>query len=106
VSAAIVSRDHFEVLVSRAAIAVLVLDARVRETHVTVLVRQVALPSPLSDLMKVSVRPSIAILPALVALVQEPLVVALELVVEDHSIHSAALLAQPLFSIQVRAVDL
>ena len=34
-------------------------------------------------------------LPATIALVQEPLVVALQLAIQDHAVHSAALFAQP-----------
>jgi Cytochrome C oxidase subunit II, transmembrane domain len=50
--------------------------------------------------------PSVAILPAAIALVQEPLVVALQLVVQDHAIHSAPLLTEALLGAYVGPIDL
>jgi hypothetical protein len=72
----------------------------------TVLVRQVMLAGPLSDLFRLAVRSSVAILPAAITLVQKPLVVALQLVVQDDATHSATLLAQTLFGALVAAIDL
>lgn len=68
----------------------------------TVLVRQVVFARPSCDFLRLSVRSSVAILPAAIALVEEPLVVALQLVVQDDAIDSAALLAEALLGAQVR----
>jgi hypothetical protein len=73
---------------------------------ITVLVRQVVFARPSCDLLRLPVRPAIAILPAAIAFVQESLVVALQLIVQDHAIYSPALLAQPLLGAEVSAVDL
>ena len=61
---------------------------------------------PSRDLLRLPIRPSVAILPASIALVQEPLIVSFELVVQDNAVHSAALLAKPLLCAEVGTVDL
>src|SRR5687767_8973780 len=76
VGAPIVAGHDFEVLVTGQPTAVLILDARIREVNVAVVVRQVVLASPPRDLLKVAVRPPIAILLASIAIVQESLIVA------------------------------
>jgi hypothetical protein len=106
VRATVVARDDLDVFVARLSLAVLILDARIREVDVSVVVRQVVLASPLSDLLRLAVRSSVAILPAAIALVKKPLAVALQLVIQDHAIHSAALLAEALLGALVGAVDL
>jgi hypothetical protein len=58
------------------------------------------------DLIRLPVRSSVAVLPAAITLVQEPLVIPLQLVVQDHAIDSAALLAESLLGAQVGAIDL
>jgi hypothetical protein len=101
-----VAGHDFEVLVTGQPIAVLILDPRIREVNVSVVVRQVVLASPTRDLLRLAVRPPIAILLASIALVQETLVVALELVIEDNAVHPTALLANALLSALVGTIDL
>jgi hypothetical protein len=72
----------------------------------TVVVRQVVFPSPACNLLRLPVRSSVAVLPSAIALVQEPLVVALQLVVQDHAVDSAALLSKALLGARVGAIDL
>jgi hypothetical protein len=72
----------------------------------TVLVRQVVFASPSCDLLRLPVRSSVAILPAAITLVQEPLVIAFEFAVEYDAVHSTAPFAEALFGAQVGAVDL
>jgi hypothetical protein len=60
----------------------------------TVLVRQSVVARPSCDLLRLPIRSSVAVLPAAIAFVQEPLVVALQLVVQDDAIDSAPLLAE------------
>ena len=77
--------DDLDVLVPRAAIPVLVLDAGIRETDVAIAVRQNVLLCPAGDLFGFTIRPAVALLFPSIALVEEPLIVALELVVEKDS---------------------
>ena len=82
---AIVAGDDLKILMPRAAVSVLVLDAGVWETDVAIVVRQLVLPRLAGDFFRLTIRPAVALLLAAIALVQEPLIVALELVVEDDS---------------------
>ena len=91
VGAAVVAGDDLDVLMPRAAVAVLVLDPGIRELDVPVVVRQLVFPRPPCNLLGLAVRPAVAVLLAAIALVQEPLIVALELVVEDDAPNPAAL---------------
>jgi len=91
---------------SRAAVAVFVLDSSVWKLHVPVFVRQFVLARPPRDLLGLAIRPTIAVLLASIAFVEEALVVALELVVQDHALHPSALVAQALLSPLVGAIDL
>src|SRR5690606_24648295 len=104
-SASVVPGHHLEVFMSRAPIAVLVFDPRIRKPNVPVVVRQLVLACPPRDLLGCPVRPAIAVLPAAVALVQEPLVVPLELVIEDDAPDTPALVAQARLSPLVSGVD-
>ena len=88
--AAIVAGHDLEILVPRATISVLVLDPRVRKPDVPV-VRQLVFPRPPCNLFGFTVRPAVAVLLASIALVQEALIVALQLVVEDDAPNPTAL---------------
>jgi hypothetical protein len=98
--------DDLQILMAGTAIAVVVLDSSIGETDVAIVVRQLVLTCPLRDLVWLAVRPSVAILFPSIALVQEPLVVPFELVVQDHAIYSPTLVAEPLLSAEVGGVDL
>ena len=74
-----------DILMSRAAVAVLVLDPRVREPDVPIVVRQLVFPRPPCNLFRLAIRPAIAVLLPAIAFVEESLIVALQLVVEDDS---------------------
>ena len=101
----VVRGDDLEILVPRAAVAVVVLDAGIRKSYVVLVVRQRVFPRPAGNLFRLTIRPAVAVLPAPVALVQEALIVALELVVQDNAAHPAALPAQPLLSALIGAID-
>ena len=83
-----------------------VLDARVGELDVPVLVRQFVFDGPAVDLVRRSIGPAVAVGSTAIALLQELLVIALELVVEDDAADHRALFAEALGLLQVRAVDL
>jgi hypothetical protein len=92
VGTAIVLRGDLDVLPIPAAIRLLVFNANVREMDLAVEVRQLMLASPLSNHVRGPVRVSVAVVAVLVALVQPPLVLALELVVQDDALDVGAAL--------------
>ena len=100
--AAIVRGHNLDIFVPTPAIAVLVLDADIGEVHVPVVVRQLVLPRPPRDLLRLAIRPAVAVLLAAIALVEESLIVTLELVVEDDAPNPTALTAEALLSTLVR----
>jgi hypothetical protein len=104
--ATIVRGHDLDVLAPPEIVPVFVFDAGVGEAHVSVVARQVVLARPPRDLFGLTIRPAVAVLPAAIALVQEPLIVALELVVENHSLNSAALVSNTLLSALVGPIDL
>jgi hypothetical protein len=106
VQAAIVLGDNLDILVQPPAVRVLVLEARVREAHVSVVIRQVMLACPPFDLLGLAVRTAVAVASATIALVEEPLVVPLHLVIEDDAPDAPAAVADLLLSALVGAVDL
>ena len=76
---AVVGGDDLNVLMPRATVPVLVLDAGIRETDVAIVVRQLVLPRPARDLGGFAIRPAVAVLLPSIALVEESLIVPLEL---------------------------
>ena len=74
-----------------ATIAVFVLDAGIREPDVPIVVRQFMLTRPPCNLFGTTVRPPVAVLLAAIAFVEESLILALELVVEDDPSDLAAM---------------
>jgi hypothetical protein len=77
------TRHDFDDLVPRATIAVFVLDAGIRESDVPIVVGQLVFTRPACYLFGLTVRPTVAFLLAAIALVEESLIVALQLVVEN-----------------------
>ena len=104
--APIMAGDNLEILMTRAAVPVLVLDAGIRETHVSIVVGQLMFPRPARNLFGLTVRPAVAVLLAPVALVQEALIVAFELVVEHDSPHPTTLPSQALLGALIGTIDL
>jgi hypothetical protein len=102
----VVAGHYLQVLVSRPPVAVLILDARVGEVNVSVVVRQVVLASPPGDLLRLAIGPAIAVVLSSIALVEEPLIVALEFVVEDDTVDAATLFPQSLLCTLVGSIDL
>jgi hypothetical protein len=81
-SAAVVRREQLDILVLLAAVD-LVLDAVVREVHLTIEVRQVVLACPIADFVFAAVRSSVAVCSASVVILQEFLVLPLEVLLEN-----------------------
>ena len=88
-------RDHLDIHVVPTAV-VLVLDARVREMDLHIDIRQVVLAGPFFDLARVTVGVAVVVVAVAIALLQPPLVSALELAVQDDAIDARAALFQPL----------
>jgi hypothetical protein len=106
VGAAIVGGHDLEILVPRAAVSVLVLDARIRKPDVSIVVRQFVFPGPSGNLFGFAIRPAIAVLLAAIVLVEESLILALQLVVENDAPNPTALAAETLLCALVGAIDL
>ena len=105
-SAAVVQRLDLDVERSEVAVAVLVLDARVGKLDVAVIVRELVLDGPTMDLFRRSIGPSVALGLATIALLQELLILALQLVVEDDAADEGTVFAQALGILEIGAVDL
>ena len=78
-------RDDLEVFDLPATIPVLVLDADIGKLDVLVLVRQPVRQRPLPNLVGRAIGPAVAVPFLAIALLEEALIVALQLVVEDHA---------------------
>ena len=104
--AAVVLRHDFEVLEARTPVPVLVFDAGVWEVDVPVFfVRQVLLLCPADDLIRVAIRSTVTVPLAAIALVEEPLVVPLHLVVEHDAPNASAVATNALLSALIGTVD-
>jgi hypothetical protein len=101
----VVAGYDLQILVPRPAVAVLVFDTGIREADVPIVVRQLVFARPAPNLFGLTVRPAVAVLLASVALVQEALIVALELVVEDDAPNPTALAAETFLGALVGAID-
>jgi hypothetical protein len=93
VSATIVQRLNLDVERAEVPVAVLVLDARVWELDVAVVVRELVLDGPSMDFLRGSIRSAVAVRLSAIALLQELLILALQLVVEDDATDEGAVLA-------------
>ena len=105
VSAAVVRRKELDVLVKLSAIE-LVLDSVVGEMNLVVEVRKVVVVRPLRDFSGFTIGAAIGIVAIPITFVEPPLVVALELVVEDDTIDAGAAVREALRLTKVRAIDL
>jgi len=106
VSATVVQRLNLAIERSEVPVAILVLDARVWELNVSPVVRKLVLDGPTMDLFRRSIGSPIALGLAAIALLQELLVLALQLVVEDDAADEGALFAQPISVLEVGAIHL
>src|SRR5438445_3348574 len=84
----------------------LVFDAEVREVDGLIEVRQVVFARPFFDVASVAIRSSVAVRPAAIRLLKPFLILAFEFVVEDDAMDLRALLTEPLFLTQIRAIEL
>jgi hypothetical protein len=101
-----VDGQNLDILVETTAVDLLVLDAEIGKVHLLVEVRQVVLARPKGDLVRAAIWMAVVVVALSIALVQPPLVFALELVVEDHSVDPRAAQVQALSDVAVRRMDL
>ena len=104
--AAVVERDDLDIQMVQAAVGIDVLDARIRELHVPIGVGQVVLGCPFSNLGFVAIRPAVTVGAAAIPLLEELLILALELVVQNDALDACAARLEALRFALVRAVDL
>jgi hypothetical protein len=106
VRAAVVLRRHFDVVVVPSAIGFLVLNAEVREMDLLIEVREVVFECPVTDLFRCAIGMPIVVVAVPIPFVEPLLVVALELVVEQHAIDTRAALVKAFRFTLVGAIDL
>jgi hypothetical protein len=105
VSATIVRRYDFDVLDRAAAVAILVLDPRIRQLDVSLLVWQLVLLGPSDDCLLAALRRFSALTTSPVLGLQESLILALQLLFEDHTTDAITPLSEMVGSLHVRVVD-
>jgi hypothetical protein len=101
-----VDGDDLDVLMVPAAVDLLVFDTQVGEMDLLVEVRQVVFERPIFDLPRVAIGVAVVVLALLVARVQPLLILALELVVEDHALDARVAFLEALRDAQVGLIDL
>ena len=79
---------------------------RIWELDVPIVVRQLVFPRPACDLFGLTIRSAVAVLLPSIALVEEALIIALELVVESDAAHPSTSASQALVGALVGAIDL
>jgi hypothetical protein len=87
-------------------VAVLVLDGRVGELDVTVVLWEFVFEGAAMNLLKRSIGPAVAVRFASIALLQELLVLPFQFVIEDDAADERAILMQPFLLLEVGAIDL
>src|SRR3954468_13732738 len=106
VRTAIVERCDLDVLDIVATVGPLVFKAEIGKVNVAVEVRQIVLLGPLFDLFRIAVRTAVGVRMIAVAIVEELLVLALQLVVEHHAINPYVVLLKPVCGPDVGGVKL
>ena len=104
--AAVVRREQLDVFVAFPPIE-LVLDAIVGEVHLAVEIRQVVLARPVADLGLFPVGPAVAIGAIAVVLLQELLVRALQILLEDDApdVEAAVFVSEACLLLAIRRVE-
>ena len=105
-TASVMLREHLDVLVTFAAID-LVLDAKVGEVDAIIEVRQFVVLRPSADLVLVAVRPPVTLGPVAVVVLEEVLVVSFEVLFEDDTadLDGSVLLSETRVLFAIRGVQ-
>jgi len=104
--APVVERCDLDVLDVPPAVGPLVFKAQIRKVDVAVEERQVVLMRPLFDLSRIAVRTAVGVRSIAVAIVEELLVFALQLVVENDAMNPYVVLLKPICSPEIRGIQL
>ena len=102
----VMGRQDLHVFDIAAAVGPLVLDAEIRELDMIGDDRQVVGVRPLVDLLTRTARPPIRIGSIAIGLLEELLILALQLIVEDHALDACPLPGQPIRAVQVGSIEL
>src|SRR5262249_41498610 len=102
----IVAGDDLDIFMAPPAVAIFVLDASVGKVHLLCIVRKATPPRPEANFVRQPIGAAIAVLPSAVVLLQEPLMVAFELIIEHHTFDLPTLRSQPLIKSDVRLIEL
>ena len=94
--AAVVRREHLDVLGVAPTIRPEELDLEIRKLHSTVGVREIVILSPSTHLIAVAPGPAVAVRPAAVGFLEEHLILAPKVLFEDYAINVRALFDQAL----------
>ena len=97
--------DDLNVLHGRAAISALVLDPRIRELNMPVLIRKVVLLSPTSHSLRAFFRALTSLAAGAVLGLQEPLILTFQFFFENDAANWLTPFSQALGRLHVRAVD-
>jgi hypothetical protein len=92
--AAVMHRRHLNIDMVKHAIGIPILDAEVRDVDLVIEVRQVVFPGPVLDLPWLAIGPPVDMLPVAIPGVQPFLVLALELVIEQHPLDASVTLGE------------
>ena len=74
--------------------------------HGVIEVRKIVIACPVFNLARVAIGSSVTVWPATIRLLQPFLILALELMFEDHAVNVSALLSKPILFVQIRAIEL
>src|SRR5262249_2081037 len=101
----IVGRNHLDVLDGAATIAVVVLDSNIGQVDVPVVARQLVFPSPACDDLVLTFGDSAAVATTTTVLLQKPLILRLQFLLQHHAADARAAAGQLLGGSNVRGMD-
>ena len=102
----VVDGQDLDILMVPAPVDLLVFDPHIREMDLFIEVRQVVFEGPLLNLPVIAIRVSVVVVAIPIVFMELLLVLALELVVEEHALDMGIALGQALGDAQVGVIDL
>jgi hypothetical protein len=106
VAAAVVRREHLDVLGVAPAVRPEEVDLEIGKLHASVGVRETVILSPSAHLIAVAPGPAVAVCPATVGFLEEHLILAPKVLFEDYALNVRALFDQALRGPQIRSIEL
>jgi hypothetical protein len=105
VRTAIMRRHHFHILDRSMAIPLVVLNPEIGKLHVSVVHRQVMDMGPTLDFLGVSIRTSIAVSTSPIRLLEEALIVALQLIIQEHAANARTVARQAIGGAKIGLIE-